>query len=122
MRGRRNDMARKGANMPLEELLLITRPEAGRVPLVCLPGTYCFPAVFELVDERTFPHLQILPVFWMMADGPWDIPTLGLRGGELIGDLQLGPALLGGRSAGGGVSPAAAGRGTRRGVQHPVVT
>jgi pimeloyl-ACP methyl ester carboxylesterase len=94
--------------MSLEKLLLITQPEAGRVPLVCLPGTYCSPEMFEWVDKTAFAHLQILPVSWMMSDGPWDISTLGLRVVQLIHELSLGPALLVGHSTGGAIVLAAA--------------
>lgn len=99
---------REGTEMSLEKLLLTTVPEAGQVPLVCLPGTYCSPDIFTLGEEETFPHLQILPVSWMTSEGPWDIPTLGLRVVELIHDLGMGPALLVGHSTGGAIVLAAA--------------
>jgi len=92
----------------LEELLLTRKPEAGRVPLLCLPGTYCAPEIFEEVDETAFPHLQLLPVSWMLSEGPWDIPMLGLRVVQLIRHLDLGPALLVGHSTGGAIVLAAA--------------
>nr|BBH86528.1 hypothetical protein KTC_12790 [Thermosporothrix sp. COM3] len=87
-------------------LHLTRQPVAGRTPLLCIPGTYCSPEVFELIDERLFPEIQVLPISWMTSPGPWDIPTLGQRVQQLA--EELGPCLLVGHSTGGAIALAAA--------------
>ena len=89
--------------------LEITRKiEASRPVLLCIPGTYCSPVVFDTLDESTFPEAQLVPLSWMTAPGPWDIPTLGQRVALLIHELGLGPVLLAGHSTGGAIALAAA--------------
>src|SRR5712691_2069526 len=89
--------------------LHVTRkPQTGRQALICIPGTYCSPEVFELGDETTFPMLQILPVSWMTSPGPWDLPTLGKRVALLVRELDLGQVLLAGHSTGGAIALVAA--------------
>lgn len=89
--------------------LEITRKvERGRPVLLCIPGTYCSPLVFEFLDESTFPEVQLLPLSWMTSAGPWDIPTLGRRVAFLLQELGTGPVLLAGHSTGGAIALAAA--------------
>src|SRR6266567_9582017 len=93
----------------LSSALQLTRePLAGRKILLCIPGTYCSPEVFDLLDEAAFPGFQIMPVSWMTSPGPWDIPTLGQRVASLLHELDLGPALIAGHSTGGPIALAAA--------------
>src|SRR5579859_2916915 len=94
--------------MTSSALQLTRKPQAGRQPFVCIPGTYCSPEVFEMGDERAFPALQILPVSWMTSPGPWDIPALGERVATLLRELDLGPVLLAGHSTGGAIALVAA--------------
>ncbi|MBO0795066.1 MAG: alpha/beta hydrolase, partial [Ktedonobacteraceae bacterium] len=89
-------------------LQLTKEPVAGRQALLCIPGTYCSPEVFDLLDETAFPDLQILPISWMTSPGPWDLPTLGRRVASLLHDLNLGPALVAGHSSGGPIALVAA--------------
>ncbi|MBO0782518.1 MAG: alpha/beta hydrolase, partial [Ktedonobacteraceae bacterium] len=89
-------------------LELTKEPVAGRQALLCIPGTYCSPEVFDLLDEAAFPDLQILPISWMTSPGPWDLPTLGRRVASLLRDLNLGPALVAGHSSGGPIALVAA--------------
>jgi hypothetical protein len=63
---------------------------ASRQPLLCLPGTYCSPEVFEGLDEAAFPDVQILPISWMTSPGPWDLEALGRRVAVLLRELDLG--------------------------------
>lgn len=96
----------------LSTLQLTRKPESGRTILLCIPGTYCSPEVFERIDEAAFPSLQLIPVSWMTSPGPWDIPTLGQRIVDLLQELDAGPVLLAGHSTGGAIALAAALRGT----------
>lgn len=96
------------SSMPSSTLQLTREPVAGRTVLLCIPGTYCSPAVFDPLDETALPDLQILPISWMTAPGPWDIPTLGKRVSALLRELDLGPALLAGHSTGGAIALSAA--------------
>jgi 3-oxoadipate enol-lactonase len=89
-------------------LQLIREPVVGRTTLLCIPGTYCSPEVFDYIDEKAFPDLQIVPVSWMTSPGPWDIPTLGQRVAALLRERHLGPALIAGHSTGGPIALAAA--------------
>jgi pimeloyl-ACP methyl ester carboxylesterase len=89
-------------------LQLMREPVAGRTTLLCIPGTYCSPEVFDYIDEKAFPELQIVPVSWMTSPGPWDIPTLGRRVAALLRERNLGPALIAGHSTGGPIALAAA--------------
>jgi pimeloyl-ACP methyl ester carboxylesterase len=89
-------------------LQLMREPVAGRTTLLCIPGTYCSPEVFDYIDENAFPELQIVPVSWMTSPGPWDIPTLGRRVAALLHERNLGPALIAGHSTGGPIALAAA--------------
>lgn len=94
--------------MSASRLQLTREPVAGRAKLLCIPGTYCSPAVFDALDETAFPALQVLPLSWMTAPGPWDIPTLGRRVAELIREYNFGPVLLAGHSSGGPIALVAA--------------
>lgn len=82
--------------------------ETSRTILLCIPGTYCSPAVFEYLNENSFPEIQLVPLSWMTSPGPWDIPTLGRRVALLIQELGAGPVLLAGHSTGGAIALAAA--------------
>ena len=93
----------------LSSALQLTRePLAGRKLLLCIPGTYCSPEVFDLLDEAAFSGFQIVSVSWMTSPGPWDIPTLGQRVASLLHELDLGPTLIIGHSTGGPIALAAA--------------
>src|SRR5437588_12220041 len=94
--------------MPLSDLQLTREPVPGKAILLCIPGTYCSPEVFETLNEAAFPNLQLLPVSWMTSPGPWDIPTLGRRLAELIRELSDSPVFLVGHSTGGAIALAAA--------------
>lgn len=89
-------------------LELTRKPVTGCQVLLCVPGTYCSPEVFDLLDETLFPDLQLLPISWMTSPGPWDIPTLGRRVAALLRELDLGPALIAGHSTGGPIALVAA--------------
>lgn len=90
-------------------MLQLTRePAADRKVLLCIPGTYCSPEVFDLLDEAAFPDWQVLSVSWMTSSGPWDIPTLGRRVAALLRELNSGSALLVGHSTGGPIALVAA--------------
>jgi pimeloyl-ACP methyl ester carboxylesterase len=89
-------------------LQLTRKPIVGRKVLLCIPGTYCSPEVYDQLDETAFPDLQLLPVSWMTAPGPWDIPTLGRRVAALLRELDFGPALIAGHSTGGPIALVAA--------------
>lgn len=94
--------------MPSSLLELIRKPVAGWRTLLCIPGTYCSPVVFEPIDEAAFPEYHLLPLSWMTSAGPWDLPTLGQRVALLIRELELGPTLLVGHSTGGAIALVAA--------------
>jgi len=94
--------------MPPSTLQLTRQPIAGRKVLLCIPGTYCSPEVFDQLDAAVFPDFQILPISWMTSPGPWDIPTLGQRVSALLRELDLGPALIAGHSTGGPIALSAA--------------
>ncbi len=89
-------------------LQLTRKPTPGRRPLICIPGTYCSPEVFELIDMAAFPELDLLPLSWMTSPGPWNIPALGKRVAMLLRELDQGPAILVGHSTGGAIALMAA--------------
>jgi len=92
-----------------QSALEMTRKIESSCPiLLCIPGTYCSPLVFERLDESTFPEVQLVPLSWMTSPGPWDIPTLGRRVALFIQELSTGPVLLAGHSTGGAIALAAA--------------
>ncbi|HVU70781.1 MAG TPA: alpha/beta hydrolase [Ktedonobacteraceae bacterium] len=90
------------------ELEVVRTVEPGRPILLCIPGTYCSPVVFEGLDESAFPAVQLVPLSWMTSPGPWDIPALGRRVAQLILDLGATSVLLAGHSTGGAIALAAA--------------
>jgi pimeloyl-ACP methyl ester carboxylesterase len=90
--------------MSVSDLQLTRQPVAGRKALLCVPGTYCSPEVFELLDETAFPDIQILPISWMTSPGPWDLSSLGQRVAALARELELGPVLIAGHSSGGPIA------------------
>ncbi|SRR5579884_1415441 len=94
--------------MPSSALQLTREPQVGRKILLCIPGTYCSPEIFDSLDATAFPALQILSISWMTSPGPWDIPSLGQRVSALLRELDLGPALLMGHSTGGAIALSAA--------------
>src|SRR5215468_2776078 len=99
----------QGEDSMLSSAFQTTRkPIPGRQTLLCIPGTYCSPEVFDLLNTAAFPTLDILPVSWMTSPGPWDIPTLGRRVAILLRELNLGRSLIAGHSTGGAIALVAA--------------
>jgi 3-oxoadipate enol-lactonase len=94
--------------MVASTLQLTREPIPGQKALVCIPGTYCSPEVFDQLSAAAFPDVQILPLSWMTSPGPWDIPTLGRRVAMLLRELHLGPTLITGHSTGGPIALVAA--------------
>ncbi|GHO49479.1 alpha/beta fold hydrolase [Ktedonospora formicarum] len=90
------------------QLEVTRKPEGGRPVLLCVPGTYCSPEIFDLFDVALLPDLQIVPISWMTSPGPWDIPTLGRRVASLIRELNIGPVMIAGHSTGGPIALVAA--------------
>lgn len=89
-------------------MLQLTRAYTpGRIAVVCIPGTFCSPEIFDLVDEKSQPGVQILPVSWMTSPGPWDIPTLSRRVSLLLQEMRSDPIVLVGHSTGGIIALAA---------------
>lgn len=82
--------------------------EPSRAVLLCIPGTYCSPLVFECLNENSFPEVQLVPLSWMTSPGPWDIESLGQRIASLIRQLGARSVLLAGHSTGGAIALAAA--------------
>ncbi len=89
-------------------LELTRRVEPGRPLLLCVPGTYCSPLVFEGLDESAFPGVQLVPISWMTSPAPWDMLSLGQRIAQLIEELAAPAVLLAGHSTGGAIALAAA--------------
>lgn len=94
--------------MPSSELEMTRKVEAARPVLLCIPGTYCSPLVFEQLDAAAFPAVQVVPLSWMTSPGPWDIPALGERIARLLRELGASSVLLAGHSTGGAIALSAA--------------
>ena len=74
--------------------------------VLLLPGSLTSPCVYDQVECDSF--FQLAGIDYCTSEGPWDVTTLGKRVIEMIDELQLGPTVLAGYSAGGVIAMAAA--------------
>ncbi len=72
--------------------------------LVGLPGTLCFPAVFEPVAQALSGEVTVVPFSWLTQPGPWDIPAVAERVAGHIEENWRWPVLVCGHSTGGAIA------------------
>lgn len=81
--------------------------QKGRLTVLMIPGGMATsPAVFEGIGELL--PCQSAVIDWSRSPGPWDVLTIGDRTLELVRELELGPVILAGYSAGGVIAMEAA--------------
>lgn len=77
--------------------------------VLCIAGNLCSPEVF---DRITVPEgVQKLYLDYLQSPGPWDMDSLGQRLLDTVRELELGPVVLAGYSAGGVLAISAACKG-----------
>ncbi|NNC14041.1 alpha/beta hydrolase [Planctomonas sp. JC2975] len=72
--------------------------------IVAIPGTLCAPDVFEPIAEALAGDARVEPVDWMLAPGPWDIPTIAQRILERVRTDHTSPIVVLGHSTGGAIA------------------
>ncbi len=77
--------------------------------VLCIAGNLCSPEVF---DRITVPEgVQKLYLDYLQSPGPWDMDSLGQQLLDTVRELELGPVVLAGYSAGGVLAISAACKG-----------
>lgn len=80
--------------------------EPGVPSILCLAGSMTSPCVYSQIEAPK--GWQLVAIDYFRSPGPWDVDTVGSRVLELIRELELGPTILAGYSAGGVIAMAAA--------------
>jgi pimeloyl-ACP methyl ester carboxylesterase len=70
------------------------------VAVLALPGTFCPPAVFDLLSADLGPEITLRPWSWLTRPGPWDIPSVAAD----IAAHHERPFVLLGHSTGGAIA------------------
>ena len=81
--------------------------QKGCLTVLMIPGGMATsPAVYEGIGETL--ACQSAVIDWSRSPGPWDVLDIGDRTLELVKELELGPVILAGYSAGGVIAMEAA--------------
>lgn len=81
--------------------------QKGCLTVLMIPGGMATsPAVYEGIGEML--ACQSAVIDWSRSPGPWDVLNIGDRTLELVNELELGPVILAGYSAGGVIAMEAA--------------
>jgi pimeloyl-ACP methyl ester carboxylesterase len=88
--------------MTKNKLKVIGNLTPHKFTVLFIPGGMCSPAVYEDIEIPAYYQSAIID--WSKSEGPWDIEVIGERIGSLIEEMELGPTVLVGYSAGGAIA------------------